>query len=100
MAKPIDIQIDDDMDDIVENGDFLVEDTTRQNERLLIVIEKAENKMRPESGVGIGNWILDEADGLDLKKEIQSQFEEDGMVIGSLIVKSIENIQVSAEYGN
>lgn len=100
MAKPIDIQIDEDMDDIVVDGDFLVEDTTRQNQRLLIVIEKAENKMEPGSCVGIGNWILDEADGEDLKKEIQSEFEGDGMVVGSLVVKSIEDIEVSGTYGN
>jgi transcription elongation GreA/GreB family factor len=99
MAKSIDIQIDENGEDVAKDGDFLIEDTTQQNQQLLIICEKAENKMEPDSGVGIGNWVLAETDGEDLKKEIQSELEADGLVIDRLIVDG-DKITTAGKYGS
>lgn len=100
MAKALDIIMDEDGEDAVLNGDDRIEDATRQHTKLLVLCEKGENKMEPESGVGIASWILDDQDGQDLKKEIQAELEGDGQRIESLIVRSIDNITVSGTYGN
>lgn len=100
MAKALDIIIDADGEDDVLNGDDRIGDATRQHTRLLVLCEKAENKMEPISGVGIASWVLDEQDGQDLKKEIQGELEGDGQRIESLIVRSVDNITVAGTYGN
>lgn len=100
MAKAIDIRIDETGEDMVLNGDDHLGDCTRQHTQLLVICEKAENKMELESGVGIATWILDEQEGEDLKREIQSELEGDGQRIDSLVVTSIDKITVSGTYGN
>lgn len=99
MGKVDDILFDDDYEDVVKDGDDAIGDSTELNFKLLIVCEKAENKMALDSGVGIATWLLDEADGGDLKKDIQSEIEADGATIQRLNVDG-ESIDLKASYGN
>lgn len=98
-TKADDIQIDENGDDVILNGDYLVEDCSQTNFELLIVIEKGENKLAPGSCVGVANWLLDDGTGEDLKKEIASEIEDDGARIDALSAKSIESITVKGSYG-
>ena len=98
MAEVLDIMLDDAGEDVMSGGDFGLGDPAQINSKLLIVCEKGENKMEPASGVGISSWILDEVDGDELKKEIQAELEDDGLVVRKLIIEG-ENVTVAAKYG-
>jgi hypothetical protein len=81
-----------------ENGDLKVGDATALHQKRLIRCGKGENKMAPGTGVDIEAWLLDEAGDEDLKKNIATEYEKDGMTISKLQVNNGE-ITVSATYG-
>lgn len=93
-----DIMVDEDMDDIHRDGDFLVDECTQQNQKLLLITEKAGIKHEPKAGIGVLSWILDEVDAQDLKAEVQSQYEADGLRISSMPAISLENFSITASY--
>ena len=99
MAKVYDIKIDANGEDMVKNGDDFIDESTQQHSQLLIIWEKGENKMEPDSGVGITSWILDEEGPLDLKKEIQSELEGDGQKLDYIRIESLEDFKVAGSYG-
>jgi hypothetical protein len=64
----------------IANGDFVVSESTAQHQSLLTRLKKGELRQFPKTGVGIDDFLLDDAPG-DVFQEIQKQFEADGMVI-------------------
>lgn len=99
MAEVFDEMIDSTGEEIHKDGDVFVSECTKQNQKLLIITEKGSLKHEPTAGVGVLSWILDELDSNDLKKEIQSEFEEDGMTVSSLEFKSLSDSKIKASYG-
>ncbi len=77
---PIDILLDDNFDILIENGDLVLGECTRQNQVLLLYAEKGEIREFPTRGIGIRSWILDEQSG-DLNSAIKREFEADGMTV-------------------
>lgn len=98
MANVYDIIVDDDGDEIHRNGDLYIDECTLQNQKLLLITEKGSLKHEPITGVGIATFILDEADGNTIKREIQSEFEADGLRIKTLNVPSLAGINIIAQY--
>jgi hypothetical protein len=98
MANVNDVIIDETGDEVYKNGDLLVDECTHQCQKLLLLTEKGSLKHEPTTGVGIATFILDEADGNTIKREIQSEFEADGLQIKSLTVNSLEDIRITASY--
>lgn len=100
MPTPIDILLDENFDLLIENGDFVLGDATRQNQALLLYCEKGENREFPTRGVGLRSWILDERPG-DLNAAIKREFEADGMKVNGVKAKITldgVDLQVDAEY--
>ncbi|WP_317899418.1 hypothetical protein [Aurantibacillus circumpalustris] len=101
MGKVYDILLDQNTgENEVRNGDDYVGESTRQHSQLLIICEKGENKMEPDSGVGVESWILDEGGLRDLKKETQAELEADGQTIDFLIISGLNDFKVAGKYGN
>lgn len=99
MAKErLDILLTDEFDLKIQGGDFVVEDTTLQNQNLLILASKGEFKQSPTVGVGAIDFVLDEASAEDLEVAIQNEFEKDGLSIDSLQVSSDYTIKKEAYY--
>lgn len=99
MGKADDILIDQDtFEDQVQDGDDVIGDATRQHSQLLIICEKGENKVAPDSGVGVAGWLLDDQDAGDLRKEIQAELEGDGQRIESITGDSLANLEVRGKY--
>lgn len=67
--------------EIGSDGDLLTGESTEQHVEDLIVLNKGELRMSPETGVGLERWLLDNADVLGLEQEIQRQMELDGMKV-------------------
>lgn len=84
----------------IKNGDFVMGESTLQNQQFLLLAEKGEYKQHPTTGVGLVNSIEEDKTGAELEADIQSNFEADGMTITKLKVKSFDDIQIEAQYGN
>ena len=55
-------------------------------------------KQIPIAGVGIKNYLLEDANPVELQADIQNEFESDGMSINKLVVNDFDDIQIDAEY--
>ena len=93
-----DILLSPDFDLLIQNGDFVIGESSVQNQQLILVLEPGSLKSNPSVGVGLGSYINDDQSYEALKKAIQQQFEADGMTISSLKVDSKNNIEIKAQY--
>lgn len=85
---PTDLLLNDSFEILVEDGDFVPGESTRQHQTLLLYAEKGEIREFPTRGVGIRSWLLDERPG-DLNARIKREYEADGMRV--LLVKASAN---------
>lgn len=92
----IDIAIDSGYNISITGGDFGRQECLAQSQRLLLITTKGEWKIRPESGVGIVNWLESVNDGR-LMREIRTQMESDGMKVNSINMND-NNIEIDAEW--
>jgi hypothetical protein len=74
----------------IADGDFVSTESTTQHQSLLVRLKKGELRQFPKTGVGIDDFLLDDAPG-DVFLEIQKQFEADGMVIRSVDIELDES---------
>ncbi len=76
---------DDDLDIIVDpvKGIGFGDETGHLQEKLLL-LNPGDLKHEPETGVGIADYLLEDGSMLELQREVQKQFELDGMVIESM----------------
>ena len=90
-----DLLLTDEMDLKVTSGDFTPGPATAQHQKLLLIAHPGNFMQYPEIGVGIESHLNDEKD--DLRVEIRSQFEKDGMKVKSMQVNGAK-IEIEAEY--
>jgi hypothetical protein len=99
MAEVYDIALGADFDLIIKDGDFLVKESTEQHQQLLPLADKGQFKQSPTTGVGIDSYLNDEASPDDIRRDIQEQFESDGMTIANIKVAGYESLNIDAYYG-
>ncbi len=93
---PNDFLLDEDGDLLVQNGDFVVGESTTQHQHLLLTTSAGEWKMSPKAGVNINSFLEDDGD-IDLATEIREQFEADGMKVNT--IQSInDKMYIDASY--
>ena len=91
------IGIENDFDLLIQGGDLVVGESTRQHQALLILIEKGELREFPSRGVGVHSWLLDDFAFGDFNSAVKREFEADGMKV--LGIRGINtNLQVEAYY--
>lgn len=76
-----DILYDSDGDLAIDNGDFVIGDSTAQAIEDLLLTEKGNLRSSPAAGVGVKSWINDDEDSHNMEKEIQKELEADGMKV-------------------
>lgn len=79
----------------VISGDFLTGKSTSQHQRLLLLAHPGDFMQHPSAGVGIEGYLNDEQN--DLRTEIRSQFELDGMKVKSMKISGTK-IEIEASY--
>lgn len=87
MANPRDILLDDDFDLKIVDGDFVIGDSTEQNEMLLLLLNKGEVKQFPDGTVGAVTYKDDEGPSA-LLQEISEKFAADGMKVNRVAVEN------------
>lgn len=98
MAETKDILLDEDFDVMAENGDFKIADATLQNQQLLLLTGKGEWKQSPVTGVGLADYLLDDAPVDELHQEIQKQFALDGMKVNKIEGNTWQDTIINSEY--
>ena len=78
-----DYLLDGNNDLLVENGDFVMGDSTLQNQNLLLWGAPGAYKQYPTVGVGVFNYLKDDNTD-DMLRAIRQQFTQDGMTVNRL----------------
>lgn len=97
MAKVTDILLDSNNDLKIENGDFVMGDSTEQHQKCLLLAAKGDYKQFPLIGVDVFNWLNDDRPE-DMMREVRIQFSNDGMRVNKMDVNYPSNIKIDATY--
>jgi hypothetical protein len=98
MAKVFDYMVDETGDLLIQGGDFARGESTRKHQEHLLLAAPTNIFYEPSTGVGIGNYILDDATNDEVQSDIQKEFEADGMEVEILTVAGLTNINIQAAY--
>lgn len=93
---PTDLMLDENMDLLIENGDFVIGESTLQHQMTLLLADKNDFKQHPDVGVGIESYLDDESPA-DMHREVRLQFSRDGMKVKSIITLE-GKLNIDAEY--
>ncbi|MCE7990442.1 MAG: oxidase [Roseivirga sp.] len=93
----IDILLDEGFDLQIENQDFNIGESTRQNQGLILMANKGEFKQHPFMGVGLKLYVEDDRLGA-LRVELTKQLELDGMKVERVNVFSNGKLEIEAGY--
>ena len=83
---------------LIVAGDFVVDESTTQHQKDIIVCEKGWNKFFPLAGVGIYTYLNDSETAIGLKQAIRYELARDGQVGEKVGIKGCK-IQIEAVYG-
>lgn len=75
---------------------LVIGSTLRQNQAVILTMNKGELKEAPLIGVGIQDMLLD-GDPLRWRTEIAEQLEMDGQTVNNVTIGN-ESIEITAEY--
>lgn len=92
------LNTDGDFDLQIADGDLVVGDATGQHQKLLLLIEKGENREFPLTGVGVSRLILDELSAFEINSLVKTEFENDGMTLEQIRVVNNQSFYVNARY--
>ena len=98
MAKKVyDLLLDENLDLACVNGDFVFGESSKQHQELLLIAQKGEFKEFPLVGVGISDFLNEDADTSELIQIISKEFSVDGMNVTDVIING-DQIKINAEY--
>jgi hypothetical protein len=92
-----DFLLDDNLDLVIVDGDFVIGESTSQHQKILILADKGEFKDVPMRGVGARRYLEDHTPE-NLAREIRQEFATDGMRVNKIQIASDLTIQVDANY--
>ena len=91
-----DILLDENDDLLIENGDFVIGESTIQHQKLLLYCNKGEFKENPTRCVGLVRFLEDN-NAQALAREIDVEFSRDGMRVSKIAI-NIPQIEIEASY--
>jgi len=98
MNRATGILLDETGDVMVQNGSMVIEDSTLQNQYLILLAQKGEFKEYPTLGVGISDMLGDD-DALEWKKRIREEFAKDDMKVNKIDLNlQTGEINIDAHY--
>ena len=94
---PLDYLSDENGDLLFQDGDLVVGESTLQHQEDLLMTGKGEWREDPTIGVGLLDWLDDDALG-DLPSVIGEEFERDGMSVKNVTVTESGKLSTDASY--
>ena len=96
----IDVTIGEDFDLSLENGDFLLSESTEQSLQMLTLANKGEWRETPQAGVGIVNYLnSQDTTEQTLRREIQVQLDLDNFNPTGISI-DLPTIDIKGNYAN
>ena len=92
---PRDILFNDDL--LLQDGDFVIGESTYQHQRFLLLAEKGEFKATPKTGVG-SRKFLETQNPNDFAREVRQEFTSDGMIVNKIKIEENLEINIDAQY--
>lgn len=83
-----DITLDENLDLLIEDGDFVISDSIQQEILLLINTSVGSWKQSPLMGVGIQYYLRSAGQGQSLRRNINVNLEADGLISDEVIVNA------------
>lgn len=93
---PFDLLLDENNDLLIEDGDFVIGESTLQHQKLLLQCNKGEFKENPTRCVGLIRFLEDN-NIQALAREIDVEFNLDGMKVDKIKI-DIPTIEIEASY--
>jgi len=93
-----DIILDDNLDLLIANGDFVVGDSDEQTQELILIATQGAFRESPLTGVGIVNYLkaqFSPALVAKLTQKIQLQLQYDGFSAATVVVNSFSDIDIT-----
>lgn len=94
MAKAKDYKLDNDLDLIIYNGDFVKDESDQTSSILLINTYKGAWKFSPFTGVGIKRFLGSSNTQQEIRREIVVQHQADGLKVISISVKDYSDFSL------
>ncbi|MEX6627561.1 oxidase [Tenacibaculum pacificus] len=92
-----DLLLDENGDLLIQNGDFVIGNSSKQHQLSILTSAKGEFKEVPEIGVGIEAMIADDA-YTDLLIEAKKNLEYDGMKINNIEFTREGKLNIDGNY--
>lgn len=94
-----DILLDDNMDLLISNGDFVIDDSEEQVQELILVANQGSFRESPLTGIGIIKFVksrftVDQIDAL--RQKIRLQLQYDGYDTVKTQINSFTDIEITA----
>ncbi len=77
---------------------LVVGNTLEQNKALILLAQPCDFKFKPTLGVGIEDFLLEDADLLECRHRIRENFRQDGLKIKDLDLYDINSVKIDAGY--
>lgn len=97
MAMVKDIELSDELDLSIKNGDFVISESDQTHVIALIKSNRGAFKEFPLLGVGIDNYIASSGTNLVLKRNMTVQLESDGYKVNEIDILNDFNFSIDAE---
>lgn len=92
-----DIQVDDDFDLLIKDGDFVVAPSDKHNQTLIIISSKGAFRFAPMIGVNIYSYLNSTGQIDAIKRDIQEQLTLDGYRVDSIEFTQDNQIKINAK---
>ncbi|MBU4536992.1 MAG: hypothetical protein L6264_07280 [Weeksellaceae bacterium] len=92
-----DFLFDDSNAPLVNDGDFVVSESTYQHQKHLLMAEKGDYKQYPTAGVASKNYVERESPD-EYARAIRQEFVADGMKVHTLAISPNLELSINAEY--
>ena len=77
---------------------MVIDDTTAQNQKILLIANKGEFKSRPMRGVGASRFLENHKPD-EFAREIRTEFTADGMTVKEIKIGENLELEIDAYYG-
>ena len=94
---PKDIVLNDNNDLLINDGDFVVGESTYQHQKHLLLAEKGDYKQFPTAGVASKKYLERERPD-EYARAIRQEFVADGMNVKTLTILENLELSIDAEY--
>lgn len=94
-----DLLLNEQFDLTIDGGDLVAGEATQQHQELLLLLDAGELRQYPTRGVGLRNYLLEDAGVGAINSAVKREFEQDGMQVSRIQNLPDGRLKIQATYG-